>query len=287
LKNLVRVCVSLGVLAGIIFLERKYPLRSERESKVRRTARNLTVAALSALTIHWLETPCVRPLAQIVAKRRWGLLKRVHLPRAIEICAALLLMDYTLYLWHVLTHRIPFLWRFHAVHHVDLDLDASTALRFHFGELVVSVPYRAVQILGIGIGIGALTLWQMFLSVSILFHHSNIRLPGRAEALLSCIFVTPGMHGIHHSSAPALASCNWSSGMAWWDRIHGTFSIDVPQEEVTIGGRGMNNEEQVTLPRLLIMPFNEPSAIRDFLASQETAKYVPCRAAVGDHNDSA
>jgi sterol desaturase/sphingolipid hydroxylase (fatty acid hydroxylase superfamily) len=87
------------------------------------------------------------------------------------------MMDYTLYLWHVLTHRVPFLWRFHAVHPIDLDLDASTALRFHFGELAVSVLYRAAQVVLVGVDTEALTCWQMFLSLSILFHYSNVRLP--------------------------------------------------------------------------------------------------------------
>ena len=110
-------------------------------------------------------------------------------------------MDYTLYVWHILTHRVPLLWRFHAVHHVDLDLDASTALRFHFGELAVSVPYRAAQIALLGVDAEALSYWQMFLSLSVLFHHSNVRLPREFESVLSWFVVTPRMHGIHHSKS--------------------------------------------------------------------------------------
>src|SRR5919197_148395 len=90
--------------------------------------------------------PVVEPLAGAVARRRGGLLQRRRLPLWLEVPLAVALMDYTLYLWHVLTHKVPFLWRFHQVHHVDLDLDASTALRFHFAELAISVPWRAGQI---------------------------------------------------------------------------------------------------------------------------------------------
>jgi hypothetical protein len=119
------------------------------------------------------------------------------------------MMDYTLYLWHVLTHRVPFLWRFHAVHHIDLDLDASTALRFHFGELAVSVLYRAAQVVLIGVDTEALTCWQMFLSLSILFHHSNLRLPHNGS--LSCSRFAIGFIGsttdlqvarVHYSPMP-------------------------------------------------------------------------------------
>jgi sterol desaturase/sphingolipid hydroxylase (fatty acid hydroxylase superfamily) len=265
MKNFFRVALSLGVLAGLVLLERKRPLRRERESKLRRNGRNLAVAALGALTVHLLEAPAVRPLALSVEKRRLGLLKKLNLPRPLEIIAAVVLMDYTLYLWHVLTHRVPFLWRFHAVHHVDLDLDASTALRFHFGELAVSVPYRAAQVVLLGVDAEALTWWQMFLSLLILFHHSNVRLPRRLESALSWFLVTPRMHGIHHSNEPAEANTNWSSGLACWDRIHRTFRLDVPQEQIHIGVKGIDTEERVRLPKIFAQPFRDVPEVNAFL----------------------
>jgi sterol desaturase/sphingolipid hydroxylase (fatty acid hydroxylase superfamily) len=269
MKNFFRIALSLGVLAGLVLLERKRPLRSERESKLRRNGRNLAVAALGALTVHLLEAPAVRPLARLVEQRKLGLLKRLSLPRPIEIIAAVVLMDYTLYLWHVLTHRVPFLWRFHAVHHVDLDLDASTALRFHFGELAVSVPYRAAQVALIGVDAEALSWWQMFLSLSILFHHSNSRLPLRLESALSWFLVTPRMHGIHHSNEPEEANTNWSSGLACWDRVHRTFRLDLPQEQIHIGVKGIDTPERVCLPEILTQPFRDVPEVEAFLQAPE------------------
>jgi len=265
MKNFFRVALSLGMLAGLVLLECKRPLRRERESKLRRNGRNLAVATLGALTVHLLEAPAAQPLACLVERRKLGLLKRLNLPRPLEIIAAVVLMDYTLYLWHVLTHRVPFLWRFHAVHHVDLDLDASTALRFHFGELAVSVPYRAAQVLLIGVDAEALSYWQMFLSLSILFHHSNVRLPRRFESALSWFLVTPRMHGIHHSNEPAEANTNWSSGLACWDRIHRTFRLDIPQEQIRIGVKGIDTEERVRLPEIIIQPFRDVPEVTAFL----------------------
>jgi sterol desaturase/sphingolipid hydroxylase (fatty acid hydroxylase superfamily) len=265
MKNFFRVALSLGVLASLVLLERKRPLRRERESKLRRDGRNLAVAALGALTVHLLEAPAVQPLARSVEKRKFGLLKQLSLPRPLEIISAVLLMDYTLYLWHVLTHRVPFLWRFHAVHHVDLDLDASTALRFHFGELAISVPYRAAQVVLIGVDNEALSYWQMFLSLSILFHHSNVRLPRRLESALSWFLVTPRMHGIHHSNESAEANTNWSSGLACWDRIHRTFCLDIPQEKIHIGVKGIDTEDRVRLPEILIQPFRDVPEVDAFL----------------------
>lgn len=140
-----------GAFAALYRLERRRPLRREVEPKPRRTFRNLAVAALSAATIRAVETPVVRPLAELIERRRWGPLKQLSLPRWLEVPLALALLDYTLYLWHILVHEVPFLWRFHRVYHVDLDLDASTALRFHFAEMAVSVPFRSAQVLVIGV----------------------------------------------------------------------------------------------------------------------------------------
>lgn len=269
MKNFFRVVVSLGVLAGLVLLERKRPLRRERESKLRHNTRNLVVASLGALTVHLLEAPVVRPLARAVQRKRLGLLKRLGLPRPLEIIAAVVLMDYTLYLWHVLTHRAPLLWRFHAVHHVDLDLDASTALRFHFGERAVSVPYRAAQVMLIGVDPEALSYWQTFLSLSILFHHSNIRLPQALESALSWFLVTPRMHGIHHSIKTSEANTNWSSGLALWDRLHRTFRLDIPQDQIHIGVKGIDTQERVRLREILTQPFRDVPEVSAFLREPE------------------
>jgi hypothetical protein len=112
------------------------------------------------------------------------------------------------------------------VHHVDLDLDASTALRFHFGELALSVPWRAAQIIVIGVTTDALTLWQNALLISILFHHSNVKLPIDIERAIGYVFVTPRMHGIHHSMVPDETNSNWSSGFTLWDSIHGMLQLN-------------------------------------------------------------
>ncbi|HET8728442.1 MAG TPA: sterol desaturase family protein, partial [Alphaproteobacteria bacterium] len=227
------------------------------EPKSRRDLRNLTVAAVGAVALQIVEKPVVEPLARLVERRRWGLLKQVRLPAWAEVPIAVALMDYTLYLWHVLTHRVPFLWRFHVVHHVDLDLSASTALRFHFAELAISVPWRAAQVLVLGVGPRALSVWQTALFVSILFHHSNMRLPIELERRLVRFVVTPRMHGIHHSIVREETDSNWSSGLTVWDQLHGTLRLDVPQPTVTIGVPAYRDPAEVTLPRILAMPFGK------------------------------
>ena len=122
------------------------------------------------------------PLTRWVERERVGLTQRLPLPRWARDAVAVLLLDYTLYLWHVLEHRSPWIYRFHQVHHADLELDVSTAARFHVGEFLASVPWRAAQVAVIGASPRAVAVWQRLTMISVLFHHSNVRLPLAIES---------------------------------------------------------------------------------------------------------
>ena len=245
-----------GTFAALVAAEVRAPLRRGRhEPKLRRGARNLAVAAISAAAVQLADAPITSPLSRHVARRRWGIVQRLRLPVWLELPLALALLDYTLYLWHVAFHQVPLLWRFHKVHHADLDMDASTALRFHFGEMVLSAALRSAQIVTIGVAPLTLSVWNTWLLCSVMFHHSNVRLPAPVERCLGKLIVTPRMHGIHHSVIEGEMNSNWSSGLTLWDWLHGTLRRDVPQDAITIGVAELRQPAQVTLPRLLEMPF--------------------------------
>jgi sterol desaturase/sphingolipid hydroxylase (fatty acid hydroxylase superfamily) len=150
---------------------------------------------------------------------------------------------------------VPVLWRFHAVHHIDLDLDTSTAVRFHFGELAVSTPWRVAQVLLIGASPLTLSIWQTGLLMSILFHHSNVQLPISMERRIGRVFVTPRMHGIHHSQVRDETDSNWSSGLTLWDWLHGTLRLNVPQRAIAIGVPAFSDPADVTLAKMIALPF--------------------------------
>ena len=247
----------LGEICWLLWLERRQPLRREVESKLRRNARNLGVGAVSAVALQLLERPVISPLAARIARHRWGVLRLLPLPVWLEVSLAVLLMDYTLYVWHVLMHRLNWLWRFHLPHHVDLDLDASTALRFHFSELVISVAWRAGQVTLIGVSPLSLSVWQTLLLLSILFHHSNVRLSIETERWLSRFIVTPRLHGIHHSIVRQETDSNWSSGLTVWDWLHGTLRLNVPQQEITIGVPAYRDADEVSYGKIISMPFRK------------------------------
>lgn len=204
-----------------------------------------------------VEQPIINRLTKFVEERNFGVLKFFKLPQKLEVFLAVLLLDYTLYLWHVSTHKVPFLWRFHLVHHIDLDLDSSTAFRFHFGEILISVVWRAMQILFIGASPDAVKIWQFILFPAVLFHHSNIKLPMELEEKLSRLFITPRLHGIHHSAVQAETDSNWSSILSLWDNLHGTLKTDVSQDAITIGVPAFQNPSDVNLKSLLTMPFEK------------------------------
>ena len=169
--RLMRGVFFVAIAGTVLLLERRRRARAYVESPAVHRGRNLAVAGLAAATVQVLEAPVVVPLAKFVARRRWGLIGLFNGPAWLRDLAAIVLLDYTLYLWHITVHRVPWLWRFHLVHHLDLDLDASTGLRFHAGEIAASVPWRAAQVIAIGVTPRALTIWQTLTIASVLFHH--------------------------------------------------------------------------------------------------------------------
>ncbi len=249
-----------GTLATTLWLERQRPLRPRTEREANHEIRNFAMAILSAAAIHITAKPATDLLTRLVHKRRWGLLKAVELPPAVELATSIVLLDYTLYIWHVLTHKLPFLWRFHRVHHTDLDLTASTALRFHFAEMVLSVPWRIAQVLIVGAAPLSLSAWQTATLMAILFHHSNIELPLSVERWLCRLVMTPRMHGIHHSTIEEETHSNWSTIFAWPDYAHGTYRINIPQHDLTIGVPEYRDANELAFAEIVTMPFGQQRA---------------------------
>jgi len=251
--------VSGPVLAGacvvLVIAERRWRLRPAAEPGTRRILRNLAVGATTAMVAIVANAPVAVALARLVERRGWGVVQQFHLPPLVSTVIALLLMDYTYYLWHVALHRVPLLWRTHVAHHADLDLDTSTALRFHFAEVLASIPFTCAQIAAIGLTPSLFSIWQVWFGLCVLFHHSDVNLPLSWERILSRFLMTPRLHGIHHSMVPEETNSNWSSGLAIWDVLHGTQRRNIPQSEITIGVPAFRTPAAVTLPRVLAMPF--------------------------------
>jgi len=243
------------VFGAMLIAESMRPLRGRVESRLRHTIRNLSTGGLALAVMTLLQAPLLVPVARWAAQHDIGLIRWLQLSQPWSVIVAITLLDYTLWWWHWASHMLPILWRFHLVHHADLDLDSSTALRFHFGELVLSILYRAVQIVAIGADPFSVWLWQTILFASILFHHGNVRLPRAFERMLVRFIVTPRMHGIHHSNRREETNSNWSSLLSIWDLLHRTLRLDVPDDAITIGVPAYREPRTVSFGRIRRLPF--------------------------------
>lgn len=253
---------GFGVLAfGFVFLfalESRYGLRCRVQSRWQRIRINALVAlpALAALRLAFI--PAMVALAVYnQAHWRWGVSYLVQLHPLAKGVAGFLLLDYSMYLWHILMHRTPLLWRFHNVHHTDLDMDLTTALRFHFGEMIFSIGFRGLFVLFSGASPLTVILYELASELAINFHHSNWKLPIGFERVLNKVVVTPRMHGIHHSIVRGETDSNYATVFSWWDRLHHTLNLQVAQQDLQIGVPAYRDPAELTAWQLLLMPFRK------------------------------
>lgn len=270
-----RFGLGVAALIALTLAEDARPLRRVTQPKWRRRAINLAFIALGGATLALLYGPIVLGVGETARGSGFGLLRWLHLPAWVRGALGFVLLDYTLWLWHLVNHRLPLLWRFHAAHHLDLDLDASTALRFHPGELLLSIPFRAVQVAVIGVDVPVLLGWEAVLLVATEFHHSNLRLPRGVEHALRRLLVTPPMHGIHHSIEPGEVNSNFGTLLTIWDRFHHTLVQDVPQEQIVIGLAEYRDPARQGLLRSLAFPFARGLRPRPFAARHRGSPLQP------------
>ncbi len=257
--------VLAAVVAGLYLLEEVFTLREQHHGKPGRTVTNTAVAATGFTVARLLLLPIMVYAGEWADRRRFGLVQWLPLPRWARYAVGALLLDYTNYTWHVLTHRVPLLYRFHRVHHSDLDMDVTTGFRFHLGEQVFSIFYRGGMMALIGAPADLVLGYEAVFEGCTAFHHSNLRLPESVEHVLARVMITPRAHGIHHSIVREEFDANYGVVFGFWDRLHGTHRMDVPQEAITIGLPAWRDPEELTVPKLHTMPADDlrPWALPD------------------------
>ncbi len=243
------------VFLALLLLQWRFPLRRQHFSMLHRLVRNFVLSIPGFAIVRFAMLPIPIAVAIWAKEEHIGLLNWFGVPFLITGIATFLLMDYAYWWWHWANHMIPLFWRFHNVHHTDLDLDVSTAARFHFGEMIFSIGFLSVAVMIFGVAPIMLVAFFVTLETATLFHHSNWRLPIKLERLLNLIIVTPRMHGIHHSIVQRETNSNWGTIFCWWDKLHRTLRRDVSQDEITIGVAAYRDEKELTLGQLLVLPF--------------------------------
>lgn len=241
-----KVFFVLGALVLLLVLDRLYPV-ARVVGGLKRVAKNLSLAGVNAI----LSALIVVPLSALAASHAldwrpywWG--------GGLGIVLDLLLLDCWIYWWHRVNHEWPFLWRFHEVHHLDEFLDASSALRFHFGEVLLSSAVRAGVILVLGVPLLSVVLFETLLSLVTMFHHSNVRLPPRLERALSFLIVTPSIHWVHHHALRRDTDSNYSALLSVWDHLFRSRSATVRTPDMAVGTEGLKDR---SLSGLIARPF--------------------------------
>lgn len=257
METVIRLSAALGIFCLMIAWEYISPRRTLHIGRKQRWPVNLGLAAFN-IAIMRLSLGGMAYLAAITATNQgYGLLNRLSAPEWLSIIVTLLLLDFAIYCQHIVSHKWPLLWRLHQVHHTDLEFDATTAVRFHPLEIMISMLYKVLCIVLIGANPWAVIAFEIILNGAATFNHSNIDIPPAIDKKLRRLIITPDMHRIHHSTVPAETDSNYGFSISCWDRLCGTY-IDEPKQPQTtmaIGLKPFREPHELGFMQLLLLPF--------------------------------
>ncbi len=251
-----RLISFLAALSGFAFWEWISPRRKLSQSKTNRWVINMTLHLMNTALIYFLMGAIVYSTATLAKEEGWGLMNWLSFSQPLSLLLTILILDFVIYYQHRLFHRIPLFWRFHRVHHTDLDFDVSTAVRFHPIEIIVSLMIKMIAIVLIGGDPWGSVIFEIILNASSLFNHANIFIPLPLDEKLRWVLVTPDMHRIHHSIFPNETNSNFGFSVTWWDRLCRTY-IDQPKRshaEMDIGLPHYRKPDKLRLFDILVLP---------------------------------
>ena len=236
----IRLIIFLGLFAILAAAEALMPRRERSQKRSQRWVTNwgITIANTVTLRILALAMPLLAVGAAVDAQAQgWGLFNALALPGWIEIVAAILILDLIIWAQHLITHKIPVLWRLHRVHHADVDMDVTTAIRFHPVEIALSMLLKIGVVYVLGPAALAVILFEIILNGTAMFNHANIRLPLWLDAIVRRVLVTPDMHRVHHSIHRHEHDSNYGFALSIWDRMFGTYTAqpEAGHDDMTVG----------------------------------------------------
>lgn len=256
-EDLIRVGSYLSVLLVMAAWELLVPRRKLTASKCCRWGGNLTIVILNTAIARLFFMGGVVATAAMAQDRGWGLFNWVEGPVWLELGLAMLALDFIIYWQHQIFHYVPILWRFHMMHHSDLDLDVTSGVRFHPVEIVISAVVKASAVMALGVAPLAVVAFEIVLNGTSLFNHSNVKMPLGFDRVLRWFVVTPDMHRIHHSVDPRETNSNYGFNVPWWDRLFGTYCAEpaLGQTGMKIGLEHLGSPVCLNLFMMLRFPF--------------------------------
>jgi sterol desaturase/sphingolipid hydroxylase (fatty acid hydroxylase superfamily) len=255
----IRLAFFLGVFGLMALWELIAPRRPLGVSKPVRWYTNLGLVSIDSVLSRVLIPAQAIGVAVFVEGRGVGILNALPLPQWTAILFGVVALDFVIYLQHAMFHAIPAFWRFHMVHHTDLDVDTTTGVRFHPVEILLSMGIKMGAVAVVGAPVVAVVVFEVLLNVTSMFNHGNVRLEKKLDGVLRFLVVTPEMHRVHHSVIGKEHNSNFGFNLPWWDRLLGTYRAqpEAGHEGMTIGLGPFRDSKALTLPRLLILPFTK------------------------------
>ena len=254
----IRLGFFLGIFAVIALWEWRSPRRRLQTSRAVRWINNLGLVLINTLVVRLAFPAAALGMAVFAGEQGWGLFNYFTVPFWAAVLASVIVMDFFIWLQHVMVHAIPVLWRLHRVHHADMDFDVTTGARFHTLEMLLSLFIKFMVIVLLGPPVVAVLVFEVVLNATAMFNHGNIRIPAGLDSLLRLLVVTPDMHRVHHSVEDDETNSNFGFNLPWWDRLFGTYR-DQPRgghETMQIGIRTFRTERWCSwLPGMLALPF--------------------------------
>ncbi len=253
----IRLSIFFGVFAAMALAELAWPRRPLTVSKRLRWSSNLGIVVLNTVLARAVLPMAPVAFAAFAQTRGWGLFNVIDLAPLVAVVATVVLMDFAIWLQHVMVHAIPALWRLHRMHHTDLDYDVTTGARFHPIEILLSLGIKFAVIALLGAPAVAVLIFEVLLNATAMFNHANVKLPLGLDRVLRLFVVTPDMHRVHHSVQPFETNSNYGFNLPWWDRLFGTY-IDQPMnghDGMVIGIDLFRDPAEERLDKMLIQPF--------------------------------
>lgn len=254
----IRLGFFFGIFAVMALWELAAPRRALTVSKALRWGNNITLVVFNTVMLRLIFPAAAVGMAAFAARQGWGLFNYYEAPYWLAVVASVIVLDFFIWLQHVMVHAVPALWRLHRVHHADLDFDVTTGARFHPLEILLSMLIKFAVIALLGPPLVAVVIFEVVLNATSMFNHGNVRLPARLDAVLRWIVVTPDMHRVHHSVEDDETNSNFGFNLPWWDRLFGTYRAQprAGHEGMTIGIRSFRDTGHCSwLWGLLAMPF--------------------------------
>ncbi|MFT4795664.1 MAG: sterol desaturase/sphingolipid hydroxylase (fatty acid hydroxylase superfamily) [Paracoccaceae bacterium] len=258
-EPLVRLIVFALIFAVMAGWEGLRPARARAQTRTRRWAVNWAIAIIDTVVVRLLFPAAAVGVALDAASAGVGLFNALDWPLWLEVVLVMVALDFAIWAQHLVSHKVPVLWRLHRVHHSDRDVDVTTAIRFHPVEIALSMVLKIALVYALGAPALAVILFEIVLNGSAMFNHSNLHLPAWAERPVRAVMVTPDMHRIHHSTLRREHDRNYGFNLSIWDRIFGTY-LHAPkggQDGMTIGLADHQDDAPGHLGWALIFPFRK------------------------------